>query len=513
MARSLFEQLASSSSGSKMAFLVIVAACVIALSGLSGCVVQVVPSATLAPGVPGIVLDPVAGPIGTLVTVRGVGWNPESTVSIYLVAPGQEDLPSSAAASVAVDGIGNFEARILIPTLPDWDRPGLAQVVATQVESGASAQALFNVTGPPEAPTATLAHQPSPLPGKLTDTMSTPAEPGAPLGTATTDLHIRAGPGTGYPILGGLEPGQSVQITGISPDSGWWQIRFSGAADERGWVSATYVAARNTENVPIVKPPPIPPTPVVFTGWRGEYYNNRDLSGAPVLVRDDVTVNFDWGAGAPAAGMLADNFSVRWSRDVRATAGTYRFSVYVDDGVRLWVDETILIDAWYDGLNSHTADMHLADGAHSLRLEYYEHTGNALAQLAWERPDAYPDWKGEYFNNPSLSGVPVLVRNDPGVSFDWGGDSPGPGVPADDFSARWTRNWQFEAGTYRFRVVVDDGARLWVDDELVIDHWRTGVPKGYTGEIALDEGPHHLRLEYFEFRYGAQVHLSWEQVD
>ena len=61
--------------------------------------------------------------------------------------------------------------------------------------------------------------------------------------------------------------------------------------------------------------------------------------------------------------------------------------------------------------------------------------------------------------------------------------------------------------------MVDDGARLWVDDELVIDHWRTGVPKGYTGEIALDEGLHHLRLEYFEFRYGAQVHLSWEQVD
>jgi hypothetical protein len=210
---------------------------------------------------------------------------------------------------------------------------------------------------------------------------------------------------------------------------------------------------------------------------------------------------------------LADNFSVRWSRDVSATAGTYRFYVYVDDGVRLWVDETILIDAWYDGLNSHTADIFLADGTHSLRLEYYEHTGNALAQLAWERPDAYPDWKGEYFNNPSLSGVPVLVRNDPGVSFDWGGDSPGPGVPADDFSARWTRNWQFEAGTYSFRVVVDDGARLWVDDELVIDRWRTGVPKGYTGEIALDEGPHHLRLEYFEFQYGAQVHLSWEQVD
>jgi uncharacterized protein YraI len=513
MARCVFEQLTPGSSSFKMAFLVILATWAMVLTGLSGCVVQVVPSATPTPSAPGIALDPVAGPIGTLVTVRGVGWSSGGTVSIYLVAPGQEGLPPSVMDSVAVDAVGNFETRLLIPTLPDWDHPGPALVVATQFESGASAQAIFNVTGLPEAPTATVAHEPSPSPAKITDTISTPSEPATPVGTATTHLNVRAGPGTGYPILGELEPDQSVEITGVSPDGSWWQIRFAGAADGRGWVSAAYVAARNTENVPIIKPPPTSPTPVAITDWRGEYYNSRDPSGVPVLVRNDAAVNFDWGAGAPATGMLADNFSVCWSRDVSTTAGTYRFYVHVDDGVRLWVDETILIDGWHDGLNTYTADIYLADGTHSLRLECYEHTGNALAQLAWERPDSYPDWKGEYFNNPSLSGVPVLVRNDPGISFDWGPDSPGPGVPADNFSARWSRNWQFEAGDYRFRVVVDDGARLWVDDELVIDRWRAGEPKGYAGEITLDEGTHSLRLEYFEFQYDAQVHLSWEQVD
>ena len=62
------------------------------------------------------------------------------------------------------------------------------------------------------------------------------------------------------------------------------------------------------------------------------------------------------------------------------------------------------------------------------------------------------------------------------------------------------------------RLTFDDGARLYVNDELVIDAWRTGAPKGFSGEIELDEGTHRLRLEYFDARYDAQVHLSWERV-
>jgi hypothetical protein len=210
--------------------------------------------------------------------------------------------------------------------------------------------------------------------------------------------------------------------------------------------------------------------------------------------------------------MFVDNFSIRWTRVVSLAAGTYRFYAHVDDGVRLWVDEAILIDQWHDSqATTYSADIPLADGTHSLRMEYYDHTGDALAQLAWERPDTYPDWKGEYFNNPSLGGVPVLVRNDVGIHFDWGPGSPGPGVPADDFSARWSRTLHIdEDGVYRVRVTVDDGARLWVDDELVIDRWRTGVPKGYSADVWLEEGEHRVRLEYFEFRYDAQVHLDWE---
>ena len=75
-----------------------------------------------------------------------------------------------------------------------------------------------------------------------------------------------------------------------------------------------------------------------FDDWQGAYYANRDLLGLPRLVRDDATLDFDWGAGQPATNMPADNWSARWTKTVTLEAGTYRFSAFTDDGVRVLVD-------------------------------------------------------------------------------------------------------------------------------------------------------------------------------
>ena len=73
-------------------------------------------------------------------------------------------------------------------------------------------------------------------------------------------------------------------------------------------------------------------------------------------------------------------------------------------------------------------------------------------------------------------GAPVLTRTDDAVDFDWGGGAPGDGVPADNFSARWTKSVTLaEAGAYKFTVTGDDGVRLYVDGEKVLDKW---IPQG-----------------------------------
>jgi len=250
-----------------------------------------------------------------------------------------------------------------------------------------------------------------------------------------------------------------------------------------------------------------------FPQWRGEYFSNVALVGGPALVRNDTAIDFNWWHGAPATGLPADRFSARWTRVQAFAEGVYRFHAVVDDGVRLYVDDALVIDSWYDGGRREvTADRGLSAGYHSLRVEYYELTGSALIQVWWEKSDSYPDWRGEYWSNRGLSGSPVLVRNDSAIDFNWGWGTPATAVPSDNFSARWTRRVEFDAATYRFHVVVDDGARLWLDDQLIIDSWRDGGTRELTADYALVRGTHDLRVEFYEHTRGACIHVWWEKI-
>ena len=88
----------------------------------------------------------------------------------------------------------------------------------------------------------------------------TPA-PNTPYLVANTHVNVRSGPGTQYPVYGVSSPGQSAEVTGVSPDNTWWVIRIptSVAPDGQGWMSADYVTVYNTQNVQVVQPPPPPP--------------------------------------------------------------------------------------------------------------------------------------------------------------------------------------------------------------------------------------------------------------
>ena len=70
-----------------------------------------------------------------------------------------------------------------------------------------------------------------------------------------------------------------------------------------------------------------------------------------------------------------------------------------------------------------------------------------------------PTWQAQYFANRNLSGTPALTRADATIDFDWGIASPHPSIPIDNFSARWSRTLNLEAGTYRFSTYPDDGVR------------------------------------------------------
>lgn len=250
------------------------------------------------------------------------------------------------------------------------------------------------------------------------------------------------------------------------------------------------------------------PNPIV---WQGEYFNNRDLSGAAAAVRDDANLSFNWGTGTPINNLPVDNFSVRWTRVVQLAPATYRFYARADDGVRIWIDNEQIINEWHDATpQTYSVERTVAAGNHTIKVEYFENIGTAQIQVWWEQSGQFPQWRGEYFNNATLSGAVVLLRNDADINFNWAGSAPDSSLPSDNFSARWTRTMSFNAGHYRFSATVDDGARVYLDSVLIIDEWRDGSERTVTVELDVTAATHLLQVEYYDRSGDARIRVWWE---
>lgn len=252
--------------------------------------------------------------------------------------------------------------------------------------------------------------------------------------------------------------------------------------------------------------------------WQASYWNNITLSGTAVLQRAETNLSYDWTTGTPAAGVNADYFSARWTRYVDVTPGTYRFTVTSDDGVRLWIDNVLIIDQWTEHpAQTYTADHALDSGHHLFKVEYFEKTGLATMKLNWQLlqtpPPTTGNWKAEYFNNITLGGTPVLTRNEAAVNYSWGTGAPASGVNADRFSARWTSTLDMAAAMYTFVLTVDDGARLWVNGHLLVDAWVDQAATAYTNKIYLPGGPVTIEIQYYENAGEATAKLSWTAGD
>lgn len=141
---------------------------------------------------------------------------------------------------------------------------------------------------------------------------------------------------------------------------------------------------------PYQPPPPKPqPTPVPqpsHSVWTGLYYNNVGFGGTPALVRQDAAINFDWGAGSPAPAINSNSFSVLWTTSAYFNGGTYRFYATSDDGVRVYVDDKLVLDGWgVHPAQGYFGDVALGAGYHTVRVEYFEAEGMASIKVNWAK--------------------------------------------------------------------------------------------------------------------------------
>ena len=139
------------------------------------------------------------------------------------------------------------------------------------------------------------------------------------------------------------------------------------------------------------------------TRWEGRYFDNTGLTGDPLMIRDDGSgfLSLVWSHGSPGSpcGLGSNYFSAAWSRLAWFDAGDYRFTVTHDDGVNLYIDDTLVLNEWEWSLNgpaTHTVDRSLSAGDHWIDVEYFDNSGHAMIDLSWKNttppanPWAYP---------------------------------------------------------------------------------------------------------------------------
>lgn len=293
-------------------------------------------------------------------------------------------------------------------------------------------------------------------------------------------------------------------------------------------------------------------------GLSAVYYNNKDFTGNTVK-RIDPAINFNWGYGSPAPGISHDTFSVRWTGYI-VPLYTERYTFYSknNDGAKLWVNGTQVINAWRDqSATENSGSINLTAGQkYTIKMEYFEDYGQASVILMWKSgsqakqviptsqlyssniipvtptpvpttstlptatltpvlPTATSVPPGDglsavYYNNKDFTGTTVR-RIDPMINFNWGYGSPATGISSDTFSVRWTgyivpRYSQ----KYTFYSKNDDGARLWVNGAQIVNSWTDQSATEHSGSINLTAGQKYpVRLEYYEDYGQASIILMW----
>ncbi len=189
------------------------------------------------------------------------------------------------------------------------------------------------------------------------------------------------------------------------------------------------------------------------------------------------------------------------------------------------------------GTDAQTTDFAIDNTAHAGELSGFAAAINGgNVELTWNNPTApsldgirivrrddgaYPshptdgdivydsNLTGTYYDTTHINGVPVLVRQDAQIDFSWGDPgSPDPLIPDDLFSARWTATFDTaEAGPWNFYTVSEDGARLFIDGDLVVDRFVAQSVHEYCGYKMLGIGRHTVVMEYIHYYGNCEAHL------
>ena len=142
-----------------------------------------------------------------------------------------------------------------------------------------------------------------------------------------------------------------------------------------------------TEPEPTAEPEePEKPDPAPQGYWLGRYYDNIARDGDPKFTRNDPHIDFKWDDDGPGSDIPGDRFGIHWEQSIYFEAGTYRFYARTDDGIFIYTGDETILEAWrIQPATNYFVDMEMAEGYHTVNVNYYEETGNAEVRVWWEK--------------------------------------------------------------------------------------------------------------------------------
>jgi len=266
--------------------------------------------------------------------------------------------PDPEAAGVVLVEMYGADPVLAPPAVDTTPAPGLPQVIvytddAEASETGGTGRVVFYRSGPTtSALTVGVQWLGTATPG--TDYTALPAQVTIPAGASQAAVDI-------VPLADALLEAPESVIASLQ-------------------TGATYaITALNQAGVLIADGPY-----AGATGWTAEYFNNNNHTGTPALVRTDAQIDFEWQAAAPATGINAENFSVRWTGVIVPPATKdYTFIVNCDDSMRMWIDGQLVVDRGYDWRDS-SVTLPLTGGVpHFVKVELREFWGWASCKVWW----------------------------------------------------------------------------------------------------------------------------------
>lgn len=286
---------------------------------------------------------------------------------------------------------------------------------------------------------------------------------------------------------------------------------------------------------------PAPVTNLNFStlqnGLKGEYYKGTDFTEY-TSYRIDNSIDFNWGKDkAPIIGLNHDFYSVRWSGYlVPSYNEIYKLITKSDDGVRLYINGTLVINDWNaHGEKESSVNLQLVAGQpYYIVLEYFQYNGPASVKLYWssfsQRKEIIPRGHlftqsiskpaagngtgllGSYFDGQNFEKL-TSEKIDKTIDFHWSYPS---GQLHNAFSIRWVGKIQpLYSDLYTFRTVSDDGIRLWINGQLIINNWQDGSSMEGKGSIQLQAGQlYDIKVEFYENKvWPATAKLYWSSLN